>query len=195
MTYDVGRIESMKAQRRLRRIVGVSAVALAPFLGAFGWQQSPGKDAFMAGFLYLLILLVGSVVAAFVATGLYYKKSFPAWVPIIPGAVIGSLVLWLFISIDFRSEQATLTTQSGLRGVVYEDESGEFGIDFIFSVERANGEVIGEVFLGWSMDADERDYRIQEVGGQLQVVEVSNPSQVVAWHSPASDLVFSYRSY
>lgn len=185
----------METRRCLRRLAFVVAVTMTPILGGLGWKFSPGKEAFLGALAYWPVLLLGTLISTGIAVALYFKRAVPTVALLIPTTLIGAIILCVFLTLDYRSERAELTSQSGLRGIVYEDDSGEFGVDFVFAVARPNGEVVGEAFLGWFLSPDEVDFQIRDVDSQLQVVEKSEPSRVLAWYSPASDRVLSYRDH
>lgn len=185
----------MELHRYVRRLVFLVAISMAPVLGGIGWKHSPGKEAFLGALAYWPLLLLGTLISAATILALYSSRSVSTVVLLLPGSLFGGVLLWTFLTLDYRSERAELTSQSGLRGVVYEDDSGEFGVDFYFTVTRPNGDIVGEAFLGWFLSPDEVDFRIREVKSQLQVVERADPSTVRAWYSPASDQVLHYRDH
>ncbi len=175
--------------RPLRNTTLTAGVLLTPLLGVVGWQHSPGRFAVWAGLSYLPILVVGSIISFFMVVFLYSRKSVPAGLVPVPGILIGVSVLLVFLAIDHREELVVYTSKSGLRATIYEDYSGEFGVQFYFAVARKNGELIGESYLGFAMNAREQEYEILEHKGQIHAFEASDPSIVLAWYSPASDRV------
>jgi len=185
----------MEIRRYLRRLDFVVAVTMTPILGGIGWKFSPGKEAFLGALAYWPLLLLGTLISTGIAVALYFKRTVPTGALLIPGTLIGAFILWFFLTLDYRSVRVELTSKSGLRGVVYEDDSGEFGVDFVFTVTRPNGELVGEALLGWYLTPNEVDFQIREVDAQLQVVKKSEPTMVLAWYSPASDRVLSFRNH
>jgi hypothetical protein len=183
----------MEIHTYFRRLVFVVALTITPILGSIGWKFSPGTQAYLGALAYWPILLIGTIFATAITVVLYFRRTFPNGVILIPGTIIGACILWSFLTLDYRTERKELISQSGLRGIVYEDNSGEFGVEFVFTVIRPNGELVGEAYLGWYMTPEEVDFQIREVDTQFQVVEKSEPTRVLAWYSSASDRVLSYR--
>lgn len=183
----------METRQWFRKFVGVMAVTIAPILGGIGWKFSPGKEAFLGALAFWPVLVLGTLISALISVVLYYKRTVHCGALLVPGAVLGAMMFCFFLNLDYRSEWAALTSESGMRGIIYEDSSGEFGSDYVFAVERADGELVGEVFLDWHYSPDEAHYRLCEVKGQLQVVEAADAQYVIAWYSPKSDRVLSYR--
>lgn len=169
-------------------------LAIVPVLGGLGWKFSPGKDAYLGAFAYWPLIFLGVVSSTPITVALYCKRSFHPAAQIVPGVVIGGILLYTFLALDYRRERVELTTEAGIRGVIYEDTSGEFGVEFIFAAISPEGETIGEEHLGFAMEPHERQYFLREVKGSILVHEGSNPGQVVAWYAPASNRVLSYRT-
>lgn len=184
----------MNYHRPLRIALLLLGVALVPVLAGIGWKLSPGREAYLGALAYWPLLFLGLVFSTPFTIVLYYRRSVHSAAQIVPGVVIGGILLCTFLTLDYRRERAELTTEAGIRGVIYEDTSGEFGVEFRFSSYSPEGELIGEEHLGFAMEPHERQYFLRGMKGGIQVYEGSNPGQVVAWYSPASNRVLSYRT-
>jgi hypothetical protein len=185
----------MEICRCFRRLAFVVALTITPILGSIGWKFSPGTHAYLGAFAYWPILLIGTIFTTAITFVLYFRRTFSNRVILIPSTIIGTCILCSFLTLDYRTERKELISQSGLRGIVYEDHSGEFGVELVFTVMRPNGDLVGEAYLGWYMTPEEVDFQIRDIDAQLQVVEKTEPNRVLAWYSPATDRVLSYRDH
>lgn len=182
----------MDAQDRWRQVFFVMALATVPVLGLIGWWLSPGREAFWGPLSYFPLLVLSSFVSMFVTAWFFCKKSIPSKFILVPGALIGSTVFAVFLAIDHRETIAECNSDTGLRGIIYSDSSGEFGVTFFFTVERRNGDLVGKVMLGSAMSADESHFSLREINGQIQAIDNRPPAGAVAWYSPASDQIVSF---